>query len=694
MVRDQGDDPALADGSSDGQDARDQRGRTRRATSRSYFFRTDLDESSGSLPALPPASAPHDGLDPSDTIYGADDADDVAGQPPLRSYLAVDPSVTLRHGDGVVIPPEAQPLPPHDDDVAHASPLRAPRRARPASDAAPLPSLEELEELAADPEATTWGDEDDEALEGDDDDLITDLPPSVMPATDEPPFEDPAELAEPDPRAELEAARAALERATRPAPPPSRPPAPPLPEPPPRHETGRGASSGDRLTSSRSTSRLEPLTLVGGDAEAQRLVRDALSRAAERVPGPDGSVMWRVPIGALVEVLREAMPDPRQAEIARLEEALAEARRELAEARGRSVRLEGGSARLDRELADARAQVVALERDLADARARAARLEDGLARARERQAEAEREVARLREAQAALNEAKDVLAAERDEARERAAGLDDDLTLMREEVSVLERELAAARDKGTVLDAELGATREQLERTRDEADAAHERGRHLEARLAAEQRVAEGLRRERDEARDELAATQDQLADVRATAARELAALSREHHEARRALERERDRHRDERARLEELVLLLLGELPDDEDDPFERPARGPRPANGKARDPRELLSKMQQLMARAERLEADRRRALLLPAPPFEDLLRRLPALRGDDGAGHPALERIAARCRAGHARYLELRDLLRRREAGARELAELAAVVREALVIEDLLDAAALAS
>src|SRR5690606_18212357 len=103
-------------------------------------------------------------------------------------------------------------------------------------------------------------------------------------------------------------------------------------------------------------------------------------------------------------------------------------------------------------------------------------------------------------------------------------------------------------------------------------------------------------------------------------------------------------------------------------------------------------LAKMRALMARAERPEADRRRALLLPVPPLEALLERLAALR-DDGTAHPALQRLEARCRAGQARYLELRDLLRRREAGVRELAELTAVVREALVLEDVLDTGVLA-
>ncbi|MCO5169966.1 MAG: hypothetical protein M9894_26815 [Planctomycetes bacterium] len=657
--RDEGDDAARAGGAQADDGPRPDRGRPGGRASRSYFFRTHLDES-GALPAIP--------------------GDDEATPPPspatLEAMTTVDPNVTLRHDDRFVIPPGSQPLPDEDappddlpleddepaydddhalepgelgpddlppDDVppdGQTPPLRA---ARPASDEAPLPSLEELEELAGDPEATTWGDEEEDDLEGDgvddDDELITELGPRVVPSTTAPPYAGPPELRDLAPAA---------------APPPT--PAPP-PSP---------------MTSTRSTSRLEPLTLVGGDAEAQRLVRDALARAAERVTGPGGAVTWRVPMAALVEALRAGLPDPGQAERARLEEALAEAQgviadarahastleRELAETRGRTSRLEGGTSRLERELADARARVAALEHELTDLRARAARLDEGLARARARQAELEREAADLREARAA-----------RDRLADRVDQLDEEAGLLREELSHLEGEVRQRGERAAQLEQELSATQDQLAAARADGEAAAERARHLEARLAAEQRVTERLRGERDEACAREEALGHELAHVRATAAQEIAALSREHHATRRALEAERDVAFAERLRLEELVLALLGELPEEADALLDGGGH-----------PRQVLEALKRLMDRLARLEGDRRRAALLPVPPYEQLLERL--------AADPRLARLEARCRAGQARYRALRDLLQRRQAAAHDLVELAAVVREALALEEVVE------
>lgn len=715
MVRDEGDDAALADDPGDEPEAGGQRGRAGRA-GRSYFFRTDLDERDGARPAGPARDDGYEGeeaaplddadLDPTDTLYS--DEPEPGADGALRSRRgtigdtigAIDPNATLRHGAGLVIPPEAQPLPPGDDDGAYAAPLRPTRATQRASDEAPLPSLEELEDLAADPEATSWGDEDEDDPgargdddpydDDDDDDLITELAPGIMPTSDAPPFDEPQDLDDPlAMQAELLAAREALDRATRAAPDPG--PPPPVAPPPPAPTTSSRATS-------RSTARLEGLTLVGGDAEAQRLVRDAISRAAERVAGPDGAVTWRVPMGALVEALRDTLPDPRQEEIARLEEALAEAdgvidearvraatlERELAEARGRTSRLEGGSTRLERELADVRAHAASLERDLTDSLERGARLDEGLERARGRQGELEREAAVVRRE-------RDELARERQAAQERAATLDDDLTLLREELSGLEAEAAAAQHQAARLGQELASTREELARSRDDAQEALERGRELEALLDDEQRVSEGAQRERDEGLEALAATREELAGSRATAARELAALSQEHHDARRALEHELAGLRAEGARLDDLVVALLGDLPVDEGDPLAADPGPSRRSSGQVLDPRELLTRLRALVARVGHLEGDRRRALLLPVPPFQQLLERLDALRGDEPAalaGAAGLERLSERCRAGQARYLELRQLLQARRAGAHQLVELAAVVREALVIEDVLE------
>lgn len=679
--RDEGDDAARAGGAQAGGAPRP--GAPRGRASRSYFFRTHLDES-GSLPAIPP--------------------DDGAPPPPspatLEAMTTVDPNVTLRHDDRFVVPPESQPLPPDDgtfdeelvdelvddpagydddrglepgelgpddlpaDDVPPPGQMPPLRAARPASDEAPLPSLEELEELAGDPEATSWGDDDDdlgdldhEERDADDDELITELGPAaereaaprVLRSSNAPPYAGPPEVAD-------------LVAPASSTPTPAAPAAQaPTPEP-----------AASPMTSTRATSRLEPLTLVGGDAEAQRLVRDALARAAERVTGPGGAVTWRVPMAALVEALRAGLPDPGQAERARLEEALAEAQgvlgearvrasaleRELAETRGRTSRLEGGASRLERELADARARVAALEHELGDLRSRAARLDDGLARARERQGELEREAVGLREARS-----------ERDRLRDRVAQLDEEGVLLREELGEVEGEARRGREQVSRLEAELTEVHEQHAAAREAGAAAAERARHLEARLAADQRVTERLRDERDEALAREEALGHELAAVRATAAQEIAALSREHQAARRALEAERDAAWGERLRLEELLVALLGELPDEADGLLEAPGR-----------PRELLAALRALMDRLARLEGDRRRAALLPVPPYERLLERLGA--------DPRLGRLEARCRAGQARYRALRALLQRREAAASDLVELAAVVREALALEEVVE------
>lgn len=694
MVRDEGDDAAL--GGTHGQEPDGAAPRPRAGSkSRSYFFRTNLDESgSGSAPALPLGDVDEDedgytselddveddleaqeALDPQETIFPDDDA-----SPMPEGMNGVDPNLTIRHGMRFVIPQGEAPL-REEIPAAPAPPLR-PRRIEPASDEAPLPSLEQLEELSQG-EPNDWGEPIDQVDE-EDDELITELgprsSPTVLRTSDEPPYDGPRELTDDMEAAcsEMAAARAALDRATAPfrvspeAPPP--PPADPAPAP------ARAVAPAPIETATRATARLTPkldgLTFVGGDADAQKRVRDAISRAAERVAGADGAVTWRVPMGALVEALRESVPDARGQELARLEEELAEARgvidearsraakleRDLAESRGRTARIEGGTSRLERERDDARSRLALLEREQADAQARAARLDEALARARERAEELER-------ANVALRERLGGAERDRDTAREAGERLVSDLALARQEIEGLEAEAARAKDQAAQVEADLLETRARLAQLEQERDEVDERARHSEARLAAEERVVSQTRGERDHAREELAAVRRELGEVRATAAQEIATLAREYGEELRALEARLDATRRERSQQDELLIALLGSLPDDAVNPLVR--------DGK---PHQVLEALRRIVARLARLEGDRRRAALLPVPPFPSALERLGALPA------PGHERLEARCLAGQARYLELRDLLQRRQGGTQHLLELGALVREAIVLEEL--------